>query len=371
MQSYRDFDPEELAADPLFQRWKLQNDPEASTFWTEWLRQNPDRQTLVATATALLTAIDQHYAESVDKLIPLSDQEIGLEMSRLRQSLKVRQQPFRWIQYAPVRYAAAASVLLLLGFFGWYWLRSTPARPAVTYEELVARQPDPLEEIVNTEGKAMLVTLPDRSTILVYPKSRISYPKQFAGAKREVFLQGKAFFNVTKDPSKPFFVYANNLITRVLGTSFNIQTNELNRQVKVVVRTGRVSVYAADKPAPNRKADSSGSGVVLTPNQQLVFSATDSRLTKSLVAEPVILPQIESQAGFRFHRTPIADVFATLEKAYGVRIEYNAALMQNCYLTASLTNEPFMEKLDLICRTVNADYQQVDGNIVVHAQGCD
>jgi hypothetical protein len=66
----------------------------------------------------------------------------------------------------------------------------------------------------------------------------------------------------------------------------------------------------------------------------------------------------------------IAEVFKTLEKAYGINIVYDAEVMKNCYLTASLDDEPLFEKLNLICKTIDAKYEQVDAQIVIYSNGC-
>lgn len=382
MQAYRDLEPDELAADPSFQRWKLTADPDASAFWSEWMIRNPDRHELIEKATLLLTTIHQQYAQLARQHPPVSDEEVRHEIGRLRQALdEPLVKPLRgngpgtnW--FTPLRYGVAASVLLMLGLFGWYHLRpaTAPDPQTVTYTDLVAvaQETNPLIEVENNEAKPLTVALPDQSTIVVYPKSRVSYPRAFTGAKREVYLQGQAFFSVTKNPSKPFYVYANSLVTKVLGTSFTVQTYEHDRQVKVVVNTGRVSVYAASqKPSTSPKDETKLTGVVLTPNQQIVFSPVDSRLVKSVVANPAVLKTAVQQQAFRFQRTPMAEVFATLEQAYGIKINYDADQMRACYLTASLSDETLFQKLDLICRTVNASYEQVNGDIVIHANGCD
>lgn len=375
MQDYKTLEPEELAADSLFQRWKLTADPAARAFWTEWLLNNPDRQDTIDRAAALLTMVSQQYTGETTANASISDEEIQHEIGRLRQSLdEIPVKPLRRPLFSVASYGIAASVALVLGFFAWYALRPAPGRQPDTYPELVAvaQETNPLEEVDNTTQKPLTVRLSDQSVIIVYPKSRVSYAKQFTTNKREVYLQGRAFFTVTKDPKKPFYVYANSLVTKVLGTSFLVQTNEQNRQVKVAVSTGRVSVYAADKkPSTDPKDDRKLLGMVLTPNQQIIFSPTDSRLVKSLITNPVVLNPALQPRSFRFQRTPIAEVFATLEAAYGIDIQYDADRMRSCYLTATLADEPLFQKLDLISRTINASYEQQDGAIVINASGCD
>ncbi|UFH54509.1 FecR family protein [Spirosoma sp. KNUC1025] len=372
MQEYRNLEPEELAADSSFQRWTLDNDPVAGAFWTEWLAENPDQKELVDKAHFLLTTIHTQFEQRISEQVPLSDLEIQQEISQLYKSLETRKpEPVRWIHFTPMQYGMAASLLMLLGLFGWYVLQQASTKKEVTYQELVAQVKSPLAEVKNTTDKPMVVNLPDRSTILLYPKSQISYARQFSGIKREVYLSGEAFFEVSKNPSRPFYVYANSLVTKVLGTSFMVQTNESTKEVKVVVKTGKVSVYAQEQvPSPSQKEDYKLGGTVLTPNQQVVFSAEDTRLVRSLVKEPALLEKDAQKQMFAFKRTPIAEVFATLEKAYSIKIIFDEEAMKDCYLTASLADEPLFDKLDLICHTINAHYDQLDAYIVVDSKGC-
>jgi transmembrane sensor len=371
MQEYRDLEPEELALDSSFQRWQVDNDPVSSAFWQEWLVQNPDKGELVDKAASLLISLHNTYGQQFSERVPISELEIQEEISRLHDSISNPVVPVKWFQFAPIRYGMAASVLLVLGLFGWYLLHQTIRKTGVTYTELVAQVSEPLSEVSNTTNAPKLVSLPDKSTIILYPKSRVSYANQFAGNKREVYLSGKGFFEVVKNPSKPFYVYANGLVTKVLGTSFTVQAFEGATQMKVVVKTGRVAVYAQNQVGPNTKKETYKlEGIVLTPNQQIVFSPDKTQLTKSLVEKPVLLEQATQKQTIAFKRTPIADVFAAIEQSYGIKIIFDNDVMHACYLTASFADEPLFEKLDLICHTINASYKQVDGTIIISSSGC-
>ncbi len=375
MQDYRHVEPEALAADPSFQRWQLFQNPNDEAFWNEWIRQNPDQEKLVEKAAFLLKTVSNAYQPRLGENASITDQEVQAEIRQLHRAIQETDDSrVKWFQLTPVRYGMAASVLILLGLFGWNLYRPVNLKQPVTYQELVATAANPLSEVINVTGKTVQISLPDRSTVTLYPKSRVSYDKRFTGLKREVYLSGKAYFNVTKDPSKPFYVYAANLVTRVLGTSFIVQAYEGDRQMKVVVRTGRVSVSTPNREGGIRpKGTGSVADVVLTPNQQIIVSSTETRVVqriKSLVAEPVELDQTAQKQPLRFKRTPIADVFAALGQLYGIEIIFDAELMKNCYLTASLADEPLFDKLDLICHTINARYEQVDGTIVIASKGC-
>lgn len=374
MQEYRDLAPEELALDSSFQRWQLDNDPAATVFWQEWLGQHPDKAELVEKATTILLSLHNTYGRQFTGRLPISDQEIQQEINRLQHSLDKPTAPVKptnWFQFAPARYGMAASILVVLGLFGWYLLHPTTNKTGVTYTNLVAQVTEPLSEVSNTTDAPQRVTLPDQSTILLYPKSRVSYANRFAGSKREVYLSGKGFFEVMKNPSKPFYVYANGLVTKVLGTSFTVQAFDEDQQMKVEVRTGRVAVYAQKQLPPRNQPESYKlDGVVLTPNQQIVYSPTQTQLIKSLIENPVPLEQALPKQAFAFKRTPISDVFAALNQSYGIQIVFDEEVMRACYLTASFSNEPLFEKLDLICHTINASYKQVDGTIIISSNGC-
>lgn len=372
MQDYRHVEPEELAVDSLFQRWKLDNDATANAFWEEWLRQNPDREALVEKAYALLLAIREQSRQHLDTRGQLTEAEVQQEISQLYHSLhRSKPEPIRWLRFTPMRYGIAASVLILLGFFGWYLGQPTATPEQVTYRALVEQATNPLTEVTNTTGKPRLVNLPDRSRILLYPQSRVSYSTPFSAVRREVYLSGKAFFDVAKNPSHPFYVYADNLVTKVLGTSFLVQTSESDKQVRVTVKTGKVSVYAQNQaPSASQPEDYQLRGTVLTPNQQIIFSTGDSRLVKRSVDEPDFLEKSAQKQSFTFKGTPIADVFAVLERAYGIPIIFDKERMSNCYLTASFSDEPLSDQLGLICHTLNAQVDQLDGYVLISSQGC-
>jgi len=75
------------------------------------------------------------------------------------------------------------------------------------------------------------------------PKSKITYPENFENDRRLVILSGEATFDISKDPTKPFLVMANEVTTKVLGTRFNVKAFEEMKDVVVSVQEGKVSVF--------------------------------------------------------------------------------------------------------------------------------
>src|SRR5690606_20932726 len=158
--------------------------------------------------------------------------------------------------------------------------------------------------------------------------------------------------------------------TRVLGTSFTVRNMEGEGNVLVQVATGKVSVFRSteeDRPLP--AAAKAVDGVVLMPNQQVVYERLEMRMTKSLIENPRVLIPVEKQT-FDFVDTPITEVFAAIEEAYGVDIVFDEEALSSCYLNASLTDVPLYEKLKLICRGINTTYEVIDSHIIIYGKGC-
>ena len=264
------------------------------------------------------------------------------------------------------RWVVAASILLLFGL-GYWWQISPSLNTTKTYSELISKTSQPLNEIINTKTTELLLKLPDGSKVILEPNSRLSYNESFEGIYREVYLAGEAFFEVKKNPKKPFMVYANGLVTKVLGTSFSIKAFEKDKEVIVNVKTGKVSVYAQKT---SLYQDPETNGVVLTPNQKVIFGKADERFTRTLVEKPTLLLTNQELQQFLFKDAPIEQIFSALQKAYGVEIIYDKDIMENCHLTTSLTNENLFEKLNIICAGIEASYKIVDAQVIIYSNGC-
>ncbi|WP_147676598.1 FecR family protein [Algibacter pacificus] len=126
-----------------------------------------------------------------------------------------------------------------------------------------------MSQIINRtkKGEQTTMTLPDGSLVILNGESSISYPKQFNDTIRAVTLKGQAFFDVTKNPNKPFVIQSGNISTKVLGTSFNIR--ETDSVVEVIVSTGLVNVVS--------QSDS----IYLNPNQKVTYRSTSKELDKT------------------------------------------------------------------------------------------
>jgi ferric-dicitrate binding protein FerR (iron transport regulator) len=371
MPDYTTYTFDEFILDDRFRQWVLKNAPADQVFWNEWLRANPDKVDLVLAARQFVTQMQQAQEE-------LSDEELASEVARIRinrqkaqdmDELQPIQQPSRrFIGWASM--AASIALIVGLGMLAFFYWR-TPATPLAVYQHKIEQQAGTLHEIQNTTNASQLVRLPDGSKVTLYKGSRISFPRTFTAGQREVFLVGEAFFDVVRRPKQPFMVYTNQLTTQVLGTSFTVRAYPDDKEAKVIVRTGKVSVF---KTPPSGKLGELGGNepaLILTPNQQATYQNSDRQLERSLVAlpEPMVSPVGQPQT-LVFEHTPVVSVFKKLETAYGIMINYDADLLTGCELTAEFGAESLFEKLDLICRATNSTYEVIDAQIVIHSKGC-
>ncbi|PRY30445.1 FecR family protein [Spirosoma oryzae] len=372
MPDYKTYTFDEFILDDRFLRWVLKNEPADQTFWNEWLQANPDKVDLVLAARQFVSQMQQAQEE-------LSDEELTNEVARIQmnrqkvqdldelQPLYPQQTPTRFMNWARIAAAITLIGLGVLAFFYW----QTPNTPLAIYQHTVEQHAGTLQEIHNTTNASQLVRLPDGSKVTLYKGSRVSFPRTFTASKREVFLIGEAFFDVVRRPKQPFMVFTNQLTTQVLGTSFTVRAYPDDKEAKVIVRTGKVSVF---KTPPSGKLGELGGNepaLILTPNQQVTFQTHDRQLERSLVAlpEPVVNPMGQPQT-LIYEHTPVVSVFKKLEVAYGIMINYDADLLTGCELTAEFGPESLFEKLDLICRATNSTYEVLDAQIVIHSKGC-
>ncbi|MEZ0487417.1 FecR family protein [Fibrella aquatica] len=356
---YQKFSVEEFARDEQFRQWVLHRDPQSEAFWLLFLDAHPETAGKVQLARSFLYALEEKNTDlPVDELAYLSSTIVQQTKPQVRSLLTTRRLAL-----------IAASLALVLGI-GYVWLNAqTDSTTETRLAEISPVLTSNYYEVENTQQKPQQLTLQDSSVVTLYPASRLRYPKQFAASQREVYLSGKAFFNITKNPKHPFWVHADRISTQVLGTSFMVTTEGKNATVKV--HSGRVSVYTRKDMRQTRQLQKNESvGVVLTANQQVTFNEKEDRLVKSVVQQPVILrPVIASE--YIFDEAPIAQVFDQLEKTYGLAVTYDSQTVKNCFITANLAGEGLFEKLNLVCLISHSTYEIVDGQIIIHSNGCD
>lgn len=370
MKNYEHYTVEDFIRDESFRDW-IQGHSEQETFWLSFLEQYPQKEETFREAERFIRA-----ATVTDE--PLGEREIRTEVERFleraadSQPLSTYPAVYEEPTSAPSRIVSrwgylitsAAALAVALGL-GWY------LNPGQGNPSPIATQSgfstEALVETTNPTQQPLRVLLSDSSEVILSPNSRLRYPSQFTDSARVVYLSGEAGFSVNRQ-KRPFLVVTGEMVTKVLGTRFVVSAYDHNPKITVQVQSGKVSVYRAD---PDRTLGSKEvNGLILTANQAAIFEKSLHYLSKTLVANPVPIRKKAVELDARYDEVPLPTILRELENKYGIMIQFDEQNFIPCRITATLSNETLYEKLDLLCKTVSASYEIVDGQIVVSGEGC-
>ncbi len=335
-------------------------------YWRQLLAEYPQQRKLVHEAQVLIKDVRKN--EGVD-LPPLDQRMVWARISaNLRDPEEKNQESLalKWGRYAVWQWGAGFVLMLGLSWYTW----RAQSGGAITYRELSnsIRENNELIEKVNAQEEPLKIALEEGSIVTLYKDSKLMYPRHFGNYNRNVILVGEAFFDVSRDSDRPFYIYANEVVTKVLGTSFRVRAFEKEQNVKVQVKTGRVSVY---KQRRIDLTDPETDGLVLLPNQEAIISRTNESLSRRLVDKPQpVLKREFDTLPTHYDEAPASLILRDIETRYGITILFNDDVLDNCFLTTTLNEESLYDQLDIICKTIGASYKEVDGQLVVEAKGC-
>lgn len=239
------------------------------------------------------------------------------------------------IRFSFMRVAAAALIVLCLGIAGAF----------IVNPDLLSRK---ISVATNSDQKNIEVSLPDGSSIFLNRNSVLSYHVNFGRKGRNVKLQGEAFFEIAPDASKPFIIDAGNAKIRVVGTSFNVITQNRESEVEVFVKTGKVML-----------SDNSGTeSLSLSPGYIGTISAGVSG--KKLNKDPNYLSWKTGLLVYNGQKLDV--VFSDLKRVYNMDIETDdPSILENTW-TSPIDNQPQDTIIRLICASFNLKYTK-DGNV--------
>ena len=220
----------------------------------------------------------------------------------------------------------------------------------------------------NLTDSLMMVELADGSKVTLHSGAKVIYPSEFEKDKREVFLSGEAFFEVSKNADSPFTVFSSNLITKVIGTSFYVRSGN-SQESEVEVVTGKVLVTAKKQSIFSSKTKKE---VYVTPNQKVVFNEDSKKLIPSLVDNPKPLQSAQAivEFGFNYKNVQLQQIFNDIESTYGISIIPDDSRIFKCTFTGDLNDENMYSKLDLICQSTGMSYEVNNLSIIIKGNAC-
>lgn len=207
-------------------------------------------------------------------------------------------------------------------------------------------------------GKRFELQLSDGTIVHLNSGTTLKYPVKFiAGENRQVFLDGEAFFDVTKDKTHPFVVNADNLNIRVLGTHFNVSNYPEDNLTDVVLVEGSVGLYSAKEQFNAEK------NTILKPGFKGSFSKNTNKITTKAVITDVYTAWIKG--GLTFRDMTFRDISKKLERHYNVTIVNQNSKLSNEKFNASFGDEPIAKVLSYFNEIHGINYTLKNNEVLI------
>ena len=257
-------------------------------------------------------ADEQRIAHAEKLLYKKLDEAKGKQAKLLRMH--------RWM-----RYAAVIAVILLMGGGAGYWFYHNGADQQL----MVA---------VANEGIVKEVVLPDGTRVWLNNLATLKYPREFSEKERNVYLEGEAYFEVTKNRHKPFTVQSDAMRVRVLGTTFNFKSDKSCRVAEATLIEGEIEV----------KGNKEEGQIILAPGQRAELDA---------VWHDNLIP---------FQKADIFTITKALERFYDVKIILSPDIRADKTYSGVLRRKSTIDSvLTSLQNSIPIDYKIVGSNIFI------
>jgi transmembrane sensor len=203
------------------------------------------------------------------------------------------------------------------------------------------------------------ILLPDGSEVTLNVHSKLKYLKKFKENKRQVFLNGEAFFDVATDSTKPFVISVSNAVIEVLGTSFNVNAYKENKNIEVVVSEGKVAL-SSTKLVTEKVILKKGDKGFLDKKKAKVKTVKNSNLnyvawkTKKLV----------------FENTRLIEVIEEINQVYHTNIVIRSPEIADCKITVTFNKKSIDAILTILKNTLDIEISKSDKTIILTGKGC-
>jgi hypothetical protein len=216
-----------------------------------------------------------------------------------------------------------------------------------------------MNEVIIPFGKKSKIVLEDGTNVWLNAGSRFAFPQKFTGKKREVFLDGEAYFEVAKNEKQPFIVSTGDINIEVLGTKFNVSAYHSDNFCETVLLEGKVNVWEKEKLFSNK--------AIMAPGQKATYNKTGKEIV--LVAETDPGMYIAWTEGwYQFSNQNLEQVLNKLERYYNVRFVYDPEIVSGILpVTGKLDLKDSLDAVMAVFSKVSKfNYQITDKNITIN-----
>jgi ferric-dicitrate binding protein FerR (iron transport regulator) len=199
-------------------------------------------------------------------------------------------------------------------------------------------------EAIVPNGQKSEIVLPDNTHIWLNSGTRLKYPVKFGSGKREVFLDGEAYFEVAHNANAPFIVNAKNVAVKVLGTTFNVKAYYDESQVETALLSGKIKLLIDNRDE-----------IDVHPGELVNISGSQKSVSKSGFNSEEIVGWKNNRLVFR--DDTFSNLVKKIERWYDVEIIYDEKLYDHKRLTVELREGESIDRLmQIIEKTMNINY---------------
>ena len=339
-EKYKKFSVSDFLYDEYFQDWVMRPDPETDRFWEQWLKQNPEKEAIVAVARNMLSSLDF----KVNRPAP------GRAEQSLEKTLTVidalKSKPAKGLVASISKIGRFAALFILVIGAGVLVYLKTPVKG--------------LNEVSTAYGKIDTLLLPDQSLVVLNAHSTLRYNKKWQkNNPRELWLTGEAFFTVRHinagkqiEPYERFLVHLEDATIEVLGTAFNVR--ERRGKTEIALQTGSVKVSFTSHLPP----------VIMNPGDLLVIDLSAKEKVTRTTKNPDNYSAWTKKRLFLTNPT-LREIVNYLEDTYGKKI-----ILRDPKLAYKRVNGPILldsldDALFVISTVLNVSITEEGNTLVV------
>lgn len=266
-----------------------------------------------------------------------------------------------------LKYAAIIAISVITGALGTYLFY--PGKPQILSNLAVTTN-----EVEAPYGARLKINLTDGTMVWLNSGSKLYYPNEFLLNRREVKLEGEAYFKVKSNPAQPFIVNTKNVSVKATGTSFNVNAYPDEAYVEATLVEGTISIQKEESPERP---------IVLSPNQKVrIFNNQNQRVetekqekskdknTKMIADDIVVETNVNTEVDVSwkdsywiFEDENLRSLEKKLERRYNITISVDDSSMYDFRYTGKLKDESVDEVLEVLTMTSPLVYAK-DGNEV-------
>ena len=210
-------------------------------------------------------------------------------------------------------------------------------------------------ELLIGKGEEYQLVLSDGTQVWLNSESRLKFPVQFAKNRREVILEGEAFFEVTKNPEAPFIVKTGPMNVEVLGTSFNVSAYKDEASIQTTLVEGKVRVSSTFGQSQEQ---------VLKPNEQAVFNKSNNQI--EIIEVNAALYACWREGVFVFDEDNLEDILKKLSRWYDLNVFFKSEEVRAYQFSGKLPRfKNCNELLEMIEKTTDVQFTMKENRTVI------